>query len=294
MNSEWFEKVIKEQIKTCEDVLIGKAKEYATDDDRLHNFKNAAGMMSCDPKEALAGMMAKHTISVYDMCRSGKDYPIELWNEKITDHINYLLLLKAIVKEENSPIGKTKGYLFTDFIKDIWPDYRSQLNLVKYPDGTIPTFDRKPVKIKESDEKYVDKVINSLRTCNSNDCKDCYRYKDNDDSFCTDKLREDAAELLETYKSMLRMEKDTTCESKTKDAKTEIPPVKPGISYRINYFKDQIKRCATAECDKCPYDHSRDCDTSFIQDFEKLITNVVEYAHNEPTFRGTDDGKNEG
>lgn len=100
MNSEWFEKVIKEQIKTCEDVLIGKAKEYATDDDRLHNFKNAAGMMSCDPKEALAGMMAKHTISVYDMCRSGKDYPIELWNEKITDHINYLLLLKAIVEEE--------------------------------------------------------------------------------------------------------------------------------------------------------------------------------------------------
>lgn len=100
MNSEWFEKVIKEQIGTCEDVLIGKAKEYATDDDRLHNFKNAAGMMSCDPKEALAGMMAKHTISVYDMCRSGKDYPIELWNEKITDHINYLLLLKAIVEED--------------------------------------------------------------------------------------------------------------------------------------------------------------------------------------------------
>lgn len=100
MNSEWFEKVIKEQIKICEDVLIGKAKEYATDDDRLHNFKNAAGMMSCDTKNALAGMMAKHTISVYDMCRSGKDYPIELWNEKITDHINYLLLLKAIVEED--------------------------------------------------------------------------------------------------------------------------------------------------------------------------------------------------
>ena len=76
-------------------------KEYATDDDRLHNFKNAAGMMSCDPKEALAGMMAKHTISVYDMCRSCKDYPIELWNEKITDHINYLLLLKAIVEEDH-------------------------------------------------------------------------------------------------------------------------------------------------------------------------------------------------
>lgn len=110
MNSEWFEKVIKQQIKTCEDVLIGKAKEYATDDDRLHNFKNAAGMMSCDPKEALAGMMAKHTISVYDMCRSGKDYPIELWNEKITDHINYLLLLKAVVTEEDKLIRIPGAY----------------------------------------------------------------------------------------------------------------------------------------------------------------------------------------
>ena len=106
MNSEWFEKVVNEQIDTCKNILIDKAKEYATDEDRLHNFKNAAGMMSCDAKNALAGMMAKHTISVYDMCRSGKDYPIELWNEKITDHINYLLLLKAIVEEENSPIGK--------------------------------------------------------------------------------------------------------------------------------------------------------------------------------------------
>lgn len=135
MNSEWFEKVINEQIKTCTDVLIGKAKEYATDDDRLHNFKNAAGMMGCDPKEALAGMMAKHTISIYDMCRNGKDYPI----------------------------------------------------------------------------------------------------------------------------------------------------------------KDHIKLCTTWECHKCPYEPIRncgkDCDTLFIQDFEKLIADVIEYAHNEPTFRGTNDEK---
>lgn len=168
MNSEWFEKVIKEQIKTCEDVLIGKAKEYATDDDRLHNFKNAAGMMSCDPKEALAGMMAKHTISVYDMCRSGKDYPIELWNEKITDHINYLLLLKAVVEEEKSPVVKLENYSFTDFLKDIWPNYRSQFNNIKDTKcereeepsftlayGEVPTFNGKPVENKNDGEKIV-------------------------------------------------------------------------------------------------------------------------------------------
>lgn len=100
MNSEQFEKIIGEQIETCKGILLKKAGEYATGGDRLHNFKAASGMMGCDPKEALAGMMAKHTISVYDMCRSGQSYPIELWSEKITDHINYLLLLKAAVVEE--------------------------------------------------------------------------------------------------------------------------------------------------------------------------------------------------
>lgn len=100
MNSSKFEEVIEGQIGLCKGILITKAKEYAANDDRLHNFKNAAGMMGCDSKEALCGMMAKHTISVYDMCRSGQSYPMSLWEEKITDHINYLLLLKAVVVEE--------------------------------------------------------------------------------------------------------------------------------------------------------------------------------------------------
>ena len=46
--------------------------------------------------------MAKHTVSVYDMLRGleeGKSYPLELWDEKIGDSINYLLLLAAAVRE---------------------------------------------------------------------------------------------------------------------------------------------------------------------------------------------------
>lgn len=99
MTAERFKKVIEEQLDMCKDILVVKAEEYATQD-RLHNFKAAGGMMECDPKEALAGMMAKHTISIYDMCRSGKRYEMYKWDEKITDHINYLLLLRAIVEEE--------------------------------------------------------------------------------------------------------------------------------------------------------------------------------------------------
>lgn len=99
MKSEIFNQLFAEQVERSERVLVHKAKEYATED-RLHNFKVAAALEGCTPEKALAGMMAKHTISIYDMCESGEWYPIELWEEKITDHINYLLLLNAIIRED--------------------------------------------------------------------------------------------------------------------------------------------------------------------------------------------------
>ena len=48
-------------------------------------------------------MMAKHTTSVYDMVESGKPYSLELWDEKITDHINYLILLRAALIDNTNP-----------------------------------------------------------------------------------------------------------------------------------------------------------------------------------------------
>ena len=45
-------------------------------------------------------MMAKHTVSVYDMIGTGEDYPLDLWEEKIKDSINYLFLLWALVQED--------------------------------------------------------------------------------------------------------------------------------------------------------------------------------------------------
>lgn len=98
MNSERFNTLTREQIERSLDVLCNKAKEYATAD-RLHNFRVAAALQGITETQALAGMMAKHTVSVYDMCLSGEKYPVELWQEKITDSINYLLLLNAMVRE---------------------------------------------------------------------------------------------------------------------------------------------------------------------------------------------------
>ena len=59
MTSKRFNEIIGDQLDRCEHILCVKAKEYATDD-RLHNFKVAAALQGT-PRQALAGMMAKHT-----------------------------------------------------------------------------------------------------------------------------------------------------------------------------------------------------------------------------------------
>jgi hypothetical protein len=102
MKAERFNSVLDERITKCMRTLCVKADEYATDD-RLHNFKIAAEFQNCTPITALAGMMAKHTVSVYDLIQrqeKGIEIPQEMWDEKIGDSINYLLLLSALIQEK--------------------------------------------------------------------------------------------------------------------------------------------------------------------------------------------------
>lgn len=71
--------------------------------DRLGAFKAAAALQRTTPERALAGMLAKHIVSLYDMCFADDIfYEEKVWDEKITDSLNYLFLLKAVVKEGNN------------------------------------------------------------------------------------------------------------------------------------------------------------------------------------------------
>ena len=103
-----FNDVIKTQLTSCQNLLIGKGFEYAPDAmdendiDRLAHFKKAAVLINGTPKQALFGMLAKHLVSVSDMCADGQSYTKAIWSEKITDSINYLLLLRALVEEEQN------------------------------------------------------------------------------------------------------------------------------------------------------------------------------------------------
>ena len=68
----------------------------------------AAELSGKSPEECLGGMMVKHTVSIYDMLSSSSDYSSEMWEEKITDHINYLLILKAMLDDVRRAFGCNK------------------------------------------------------------------------------------------------------------------------------------------------------------------------------------------
>lgn len=84
--------VFDEQVRLCADTLKRKTKEYTGDDpDRLGAFKAAAALQHTTPQRALAGMLAKHIVSLYDMCFAEETiYPMDTWDEKITDSLNYI------------------------------------------------------------------------------------------------------------------------------------------------------------------------------------------------------------
>lgn len=100
MEAKDFNMVVDEIFGECKSILTSKSKEYSNDHDRLIAFKKAAAIQGITPTEALAGMMCKHTTSVYEMISSKKKYTKNKWKEKVIDHTCYLVLLMALLQEE--------------------------------------------------------------------------------------------------------------------------------------------------------------------------------------------------
>lgn len=109
MTGAEFDVILEQRIVLMRHVLGLKAGEYASNKDRLHNFKEAAALCQSSPPESLMGMLVKHWVSIMDLVqraiaraevKATSPLPEELINEKIGDAINYLVLLEAILKEK--------------------------------------------------------------------------------------------------------------------------------------------------------------------------------------------------
>ncbi len=103
MDHDGFRKHVEDQLSYCREILENKAIDYATDSDRLNNFKKGANLSGKTPTEVCTGLMLKQIVAIYDYTQKNeKSY--KKWEEKITDTINYLLLLNAILIEREDII----------------------------------------------------------------------------------------------------------------------------------------------------------------------------------------------
>lgn len=99
MTAKDFNELVDRQLERIKAVLCKKEGEYNLEEDRLGFFKRAAALAQETPEQALYGFMLKHLVSLSDMVQSGKTYSEALFEEKITDIENYLLLLLGLLKD---------------------------------------------------------------------------------------------------------------------------------------------------------------------------------------------------
>lgn len=98
MKTALFNVLLDKRLESIKSVLGSKAKEYASGDNRFHNFDVAARIAGTTPEKALMGMMLKHEVSVRDLVNNPENATIELIDEKIGDNVNYLILLEGLLK----------------------------------------------------------------------------------------------------------------------------------------------------------------------------------------------------
>ena len=106
-----FDKIVEEELEYVKELLCSKSKEYDFGQDRFHSFKVGGNLQGISQEKCLAGYLSKHIISIYDMINSGiENFSEDKWKEKITDYLNYGLLLWGMVKEaEKQKTATTKS-----------------------------------------------------------------------------------------------------------------------------------------------------------------------------------------
>jgi len=80
-----------------------KNSEYGSEADTLYNFKASGEFLNSTPERALLGMLSKQLVSIVKMVDEVPKYELrdsqKRWEEKLTDSVVYLVLLRALLME---------------------------------------------------------------------------------------------------------------------------------------------------------------------------------------------------
>lgn len=111
MNHKQFEEFARSLVDDALELMFDKNDGYSSKQDPFHAFNVASKILDEHPVQAAAGMMVKHTASVYKMIGEESILPppitkeeaeqrISVWDEKILDNINYLIMIRSMIQDQ--------------------------------------------------------------------------------------------------------------------------------------------------------------------------------------------------
>jgi len=109
MKIETRQKIAQERFKECLETLLKKGKDYSSSEDCLSNFKRNAERLGLTKYQVWLVYFMKHVDSICNAVKSNPDNPqveSEPLEGRITDIINYALILEALITEDRPEIEK--------------------------------------------------------------------------------------------------------------------------------------------------------------------------------------------
>ena len=101
MNAARFDRIVEDRLAAAQVILTTAAEEYAHDSDRLANFKLISEITDnrISPEDVCLVYMLKHIIGISNYIAKREEQRDSVGG-RITDAINYLLIMEAILTEQ--------------------------------------------------------------------------------------------------------------------------------------------------------------------------------------------------
>ena len=96
MTAKEFEKLLKDLHKKEQQILVERAKRYATEEDRLKQFKEASELLGMTPMQYALCLLSKHFLALKQAIQKDELPLPGILEEWIVDIRNYLALIYAL------------------------------------------------------------------------------------------------------------------------------------------------------------------------------------------------------
>ena len=107
MRIEEFSELRKELIKKCVNLVDTKGKDYTKGDpDVLKAFKEGGSYFDVEAEKYLGFALKKHMDAIYSYIKTNGESESEPIDLRITDAINYLIFLHALIVEKKAEVSE--------------------------------------------------------------------------------------------------------------------------------------------------------------------------------------------